>query len=361
MIKNHQPKTVLVGLSGGIDSAVAAKLLLAAGFDVFGIHLHLWQENKKIIRTREAQVKKVAQQIGIPLLIIDAQKDFQKYVVKYFLQELKCGLTPNPCVECNYYVKFRLLNDLAHQLEADYIATGHYAKKIAAYHKMPNGTKKPIFKILKAKDKNKDQSYFLWRLNQKLLQKIIFPLGDFTKEEVQIMARKWHLDFKKITESQDLCFVNDLEKFIHQSLKPRSGPIIDATNHQIIGQHKGLAFYTIGQRRHIHLPAAEPYYVVDKNPQKNILYVATASRLKYFQTDKVILKKINFIGPKPNLPLDCEVKLRYRTKPLKAQLIHQKFYALRLQKPVFGITPGQSAVFYHRQELIGGGIIKNNF
>jgi len=358
MMKNTQSKTVLVGLSGGIDSAVAAQLLLNAHFNVIGVHLRLWQESKNNIQQRETQVKKIARQIGIPLLLLDAQKDFQKYVVQYFLDELKSGATPNPCVECNHYVKFRLLNNLAQALQADYIATGHYAKKMMANQSLLPKRKTKIFKIIKAKDKNKDQSYFLWRLNQKLLQKIIFPLGDFTKEEVKIMAQKWRLNFKNTTESQDLCFVNNLDCFIQKLIKPQPGPIINATNNQILGKHKGLAFYTIGQRKHIHIPAAEPYYVVKKDSQKNILFIAPASQIKHFQQKIIILKKVNFIRQKPRLPFGCEVKLRYRSKILKARLYFRKFYYLQLQKPIFGVTPGQSAVFYHRQELIGGGIIK---
>ncbi|MFA4990857.1 MAG: tRNA 2-thiouridine(34) synthase MnmA [Candidatus Paceibacterota bacterium] len=358
MIKNTSPKTVIVGLSGGLDSAITAKLLSMANFHVIGVYLRLWQESKKIIQQRETQVKKIARQIGIPLLLLDAQKDFQKYVVQYFLDELKSGATPNPCVECNYYVKFRLLNNLAQALPADYIATGHYAKKVVVNQSLLPERKTKIFKIIKAKDKNKDQSYFLWHLNQKLLQKIIFPLGDFTKEEVKIMAQKWRLNFKNITESQDLCFINDLDCFIQKLVKPQPGPIINAISNQVLGEHQGLAFYTIGQRKYIHIPAAEPYYVVKKDLRKNILFIAPASQIKHFQQQIITLKKVNFIRQKPKLPFECEVKLRYRSKPLKAKLYFHKFYYLQLQKPIFGVTPGQSAVFYHRQELIGGGIIK---
>jgi len=358
MLKNDnfssKTKSVLIGLSGGIDSAVAAKLLMLAGFNVWGVYLHLWHENKKIILKRERQVKGVAQKIGLPhLMIVDAEDLFKKYVIDYFVNELKNGRTPNPCVECNYYIKFKILSDLAQKLGFSYIATGHYAKII----KKKIGFKE-FYKIVRAKDKNKDQSYFLWQLNQKQLKKIIFPLGDFDKQEVKKMARIWNLNFEKIKESEDICFTNDLEKFIKNNLEIKEGLIVEACSNKILGKHAGLPLYTLGQRRNIKIPNVEPYYVIKKDIKNNKLIVVASSRKKLLTQKIVCLNKVNFVSEKPRLPLNCQVKLRYRADLIPATLYFKNSYYLSLKKKVFAPTPGQSAVFYKRNELIGGGVIK---
>jgi tRNA-specific 2-thiouridylase len=355
MIKNDsfKPKTVLIGLSGGVDSAVAAKLLMMAGFNVYGVYLRLWHENKTITQKREKLAKQTAQKIGLSnLIIVDAENIFKKYVIEYFINELKSGRTPNPCVQCNHYIKFKIFYDLAKNLDIDYIATGHYAKIIK------KNNPKEIYKIIKAKDKNKDQTYFLWSLNQKLLKKIIFPLGDFTKEEVKKMAEIWHLNFEKIKESEDICFTNNLEKFIKKNIPLKNGLIIDATSNKVLRQHQGLPLYTLGQRKNICFSNKEPYYVIKKDSKKNILIVAPRSQKNLFTEKIVWLTKINFVEIKPKTPFPCQVKLRYRSELIPATLCFKKSYYLLLKKNYFIPTPGQSAVFYKNNELIGGGIIK---
>ncbi|MGB9847652.1 MAG: tRNA 2-thiouridine(34) synthase MnmA [Minisyncoccia bacterium] len=352
MEKNNQKKLkVVVGLSGGIDSAVAAKLLQEKDFDVVGVHLKLWNEKKDILKKREELVKKITKKLKIPLIIVNAQQEFLNYTIKQFLNELKRGRTPNPCVDCNYFVKFSLLDKIAKKIKAKYLATGHYARI-----KKENG----IFYLLKGKDNEKDQSYFLWRLNQKLLKKIIFPLGEFQKNEVKKMAEFWGLNFKKnYSESQDLCFVNNLEKFIEQKLKKQTGAIIDLTTNKIIGKHPGVYFFTIGQRKNIRVPGPEPYYVIKKDAKKNLLFVAPASAKKSFQNNYCQLEKVNFILPQIKLPLRCGVKIRYKTKMLPATLYKKDgAYFLQFKKPVQFLTPGQSAVFYQKDKVIGGGVIK---
>jgi len=348
-------KTVLVGLSGGIDSATAAKLLKQVGFNVIGIHLRLWHEKPSVLKEREDLVKGVAQKIQIPLIIYNAQKEFKKYVIDYFLKELKNGRTPNPCIDCNYFIKFKILSQLASKLKADYIATGHYAriKKIKKNNKV-------IYELLKGKDKNKDQSYFLWRLNQNILRKTIFPLGEFKKEEVKKMADFWQIKItKSIKESQNLCFTNDLEKFILKNFKTHKGAIIDLTKNKKVGEHLGIYFYTIGQRKNIRVPYKEPYYVVKKDKKTNQLFIAPASKKEFFQSNEIELERINFVSHKPKLPLKCEVKIRYRSQFIKAILFQKyKKYHLKILKLVSFVTPGQSAVFYQKEKLIGGGVIK---
>ncbi len=358
MLKNDnfssKARSVLIGLSGGIDSTVAAKLLMLAGFNVWGIYLHLWHEDKKIILKRERQAKSAAQKIGLShLMIIDAENLFKKYVINYFINELKNGKTPNPCVECNYYIKFKILYDLAQKLGFSYTATGHYAKII----KEEIGLKE-FYKIVRAKDKNKDQSYFLWRLKQKQLKKIIFPLGDFDKQEVKKMAQIWNFNFEKIKESEDVCFTNDLEKFIKDNIEAKEGLIVESCSNKILGKHAGLPLYTLGQRRNIKIPNVEPYYVIKKDVKNNKLIVATSSKKNLLTQKIVYLNKVNFVSEKPRLPFNCQVKLRYRADLIPATLCFKNSYYLSLKKKVFAPTPGQSAVFYKRNELIGGGVIK---
>ena len=354
MIKTSS-KTVLIGLSGGVDSATAAKLLKEAGFNVIGVHLKLWNEKLSVLKEREGLVKKVAQKIEVPLIIYNAQKEFKKYVIDYFLKELKNGRTPNPCIDCNYFVKFKALSQLASKLKAQYIATGHYARI-----KKTKQNGKIIYELLRGKDKNKDQSYFLWRLNQNILRKTIFPLAEFKKEEVKKMADFWQIKFTKpVKESQNLCFTNDLEKFIFKNLKTQKGAIFDLTQNKKVGEHLGIYFYTIGQRKNIRIPYKEPYYVVKKDKKTNQLFIAPASKKEFFQTDEIKLERVNFVSFKPKLPLKCEVKIRYRSEFLKAILYQKnKKYYLKFLKPALFVTPGQSAVFYQKEKLIGGGVIK---
>ncbi len=342
---------VVVGLSGGVDSAVAAKLLQEKGFKVFGVHLQLWHEKKSVLQKRKLLTKEIARKLKIPLIIVNAEKEFKKYTINSFLDGLKNGVTPNPCVDCNYYVKFRLLNQIASKLKAQYLATGHYARI-----KKENG----VYYLLKGKDKNKDQSYFLWQLNQKLLKKIIFPLGEFKKEEVKKMVRFWGLNLKKETnESQNLCFVDDVKKFIIKKLKSQRGLIIDATTNKPIGFHPGIYFYTLGQRKDIRIPYQEPYYVLKKDAKKNLLLVIPASRKHLAAKKECQLVKINFVLPKMKLPLQCEVKTRYRSEAVPAIFRKKKgSYYLIFLKPSLFPTPGQSAVFYQKDKLLGGGVIK---
>lgn len=349
--KNGKNLKVVIGLSGGIDSAVAAKLLKESGFEVVGVHLKLWHEKKEILKKRELLVKKIAKKLDIPLIIVNAQKIFLNYTINQFLKELRRGRTPNPCIDCNYYVKFEALAKIANRIKAQFLATGHYAR-------IKN--EKGVFYLLKGKDKNKDQSYFLWRLNQKLLKRIIFPLGEFQKDEVKKMAEFWGLNLKKnYSESQDLCFANNLERFIEKRLKRRDGVIIDVTKNKIIGEHPGIHFFTIGQRKNIRIPGPEPYYVIKKNSKKNLLFVAPFSAKKFFQNNQCELEKVNFVIYKIKLPLSCLVKIRYRTRPLSATLLKRNGkYLLCFKKPAEFLTPGQSAVFYQKEKLIGGGVIK---
>jgi len=323
-------KKVIVALSGGVDSAVAAALLKKQGYQVAGVFLKLWPS------FNEKQAQRVAKKLGIEFRVLNLRKEFKKKVVDYFLKNYKLGLTPNPCVVCNKEIKFGLLFK---EIKADYIATGHYAR-------FQRG------KLLMAKDKNKDQSYFLWKLNQKILRRALFPIGDYAKSEVRKLARKFKLPVLDVPESQEICFIQtNIADFLKKYLKTKSGRIVDREG-RVLGEHQGLWFYTIGERKGIGI-AGGPYYVLDKDVKKNILVVTKNENDLYKKA--LIVKNINWISGKcPRFPLKIKAKIRYRHNPAPAVIQRNRII---FDKPQRAITPGQSVVFYRGQELLGGGII----
>jgi len=352
-------KKVICAMSGGVDSSVAAALLKRAGFEVVGVFMKFWSEpaknslvgawNRCCSPEAEKRARQVAANLNIPFYVFNFEKEFKKRIVNYFLKEYKAGLTPNPCVVCNKEIKFGLLLEKALALNADYVATGHYARL---------QKKKDDIHLLKGKDKEKDQSYFLWQLNQKQLKYTLFPIGDYTKTQVRNLAKKLKLPVFKTPESQEICFIQTtINDFLARHIKQKSGKIVD-TKGKILGYHQGLTFYTIGQRKGIKLSGG-PFYVLDKNLKKNLLII-TRNEKDLFKKE-LIAKKVNWIsGKKPKLPLKIKAKIRYRytaastmiTKTLNPKTYHLKFNWLQR-----AITPGQSVVFYKGQELLGGGII----
>jgi len=357
-------RRVVVAMSGGVDSSVAATLLKRAGFDVVGIMMKFWRspelaegkegENRCCSVESEKLARLVAKEIGIPFYVLNVEKEFKKKVVDYFLEEYKKGNTPNPCVVCNKEIKFGLLVEKALKLGAEFLATGHYAQ-----------TKDG--RLFKGEDKEKDQSYFLWQLSQKQLVHVLFPVGGYTKPEVRKMAKKFKLPTAETPESQEVCFVSGtINEFLKKYFQPKAGApraqktkpgkIVDITN-KILGKHNGLWFYTIGQRRGLEILQG-PYYVVDKNFRENVLIVSKNE--KDLDKKELIVKSVNWIsGKEPKWPLKIKVKIRYRTKEADATIYKLPVTGYRLQflKPQRAITPGQSAVFYKGEELLGGGII----
>lgn len=343
--KNAQK--IIVAMSGGVDSSVAAALLKRAGFEVIGVFMKLvdvprFREGKKVAR-------EVAKNLKIPFLVLDLRKEFKKRIINEFLKEYRTGRTPNPCVICNREIKFNFLFKKARKLNANYVATGHYAQ-------LKQG------KLLRGKDKEKDQSYFLWQLNQKQLKHILFPVGDHTKAQVRKLAKKFKLPVFTVPESMEICFIQtpslrSVNDFLARHIKQKSGKIVD-TKGKIIGQHQGLAFYTIGQRKGIRLSGG-PYWVLDKNIKKNLLIV-TRNENDLFKKE-LIAKKVNWIsGKKPKLPLKIKAKIRYRhtaASTIITKTLSPKTYHLKFNRPQRAITPGQSVVFYKGQEVLGGGII----
>ncbi len=345
-------------MSGGTDSSVTTALLKKKGSDVIGIFMKFWsppQKNGLIGKGNrccspeaEKRARKIADLLNIPFYVLDLKKQFKKRIVDRFLKEYQKGRTPNPCVVCNKEIKFGLLLKQSLKLEADFLATGHYAR---------NQKKEDGFHLFKGRDKNKDQSYFLWQLDQKQLSKILFPLGEHTKKEVKSLAKKFNLPVSGIQESQEVCFVpKSTEKFLKRHLALEPGKIIDDTGKEL-GTHQGLALYTIGQRKRIKLPGG-PFYVYYKDPKKNILKV-TKNEKKLYQKEFQV-ENINWVlEVPPKLPQKAEAKIRYRHKASVVIIHHLGKNTLHLvfKKPQRAITPGQSAVFYKEKELLGGGII----
>ncbi len=336
-------------MSGGVDSSVAAALLCAGGFDVTGVFMKFWKDgqagkNRCCSAESEKLARLTAKKIGIPFYVVNAEKEFKKKVVDYFLNEYKKGRTPNPCVVCNKEIKFGFLLEKAFSLGADYIATGHYAN-------IKDG------RLLKGKDKQKDQSYFLCQLDQKQISRILFPVGNYTKPQVRALAKKFGLPSAKTEESQEICFVQHATNdFLKKYLKTKPGKITDKAG-KILGRHNGLWFYTIGQRRGLGVNQG-PYFVVSKDFKKNIL--AVSKNKKDLLSREFTAEKVNWVfGREPKTPAKAEVKIRYRHKPAKAVIakIQKGKYKISFEKPQLAVTPGQSAVFYRGKELLGGGAI----
>jgi tRNA-specific 2-thiouridylase len=336
------PKKVICAMSGGVDSSVAAALLNKQGFDVIGCWLKLWPERNFSNRAQET-VKKITLKLGIPFLVFDFSREFKKKVVDYFLTEYQKGRTPNPCVKCNKEIKFGIFFKKALASGADYIASGHFAR-------IKNK------KLLTARDKKKDQSYFLYNLTQKQLEKILFPIGDYSKSEVKELAKDFKIAGLVRPESKDICFLKGRHQdFLKKYLKLKPGPILN-TSGKRIGRHQGLSLYTIGQRKEIEVPGALPYYVLKLNFKNNTLIVTDDEKDLYKK--ELIAEKVNWIsGKAPKLPLKIKAKIRY-LHPVSSAVIKSHEYKIVFSKPQRAITPGQSIVFYRGQELLGGGIIR---
>lgn len=367
-------KKVVIMMSGGVDSSVAAILLKKQGYECVGVHLRLWSNAPRAkFKENTAHLSQICRKLKIPLIVLNVAKKFKKEIIDYFMNEYCSGRTPNPCVKCNKRIKFRELLKISRKLKADFIATGHYAKKT------PRG-------LEIAKDKEKDQSYFLYDLTPEMLKHAIFPLGNLTKSEVRKIAEE--AGFKSLNkkkESQDLCFVPNgfyadfLKKYLTRAglrsnlhSRLQSGPIKDSNNEKI-GTHNGIALYTIGQRKNLGISGQKtPLYITKIDKKSNTIFVGPESDLF---SKKMTVKNLNFVSckmPKTasvrvnkfaayavNKFAACAVKIRYRAKAVPAKIKIKKLYAeVIFSKPQRAITPGQSAVFYKGNLVIGGGIIK---
>ena len=353
--------TVLVAVSGGVDSSVVAAMLAEQGYPIIGVMMHLWSEagkecqNKCCTPQSMEEARKSAQTIGYPFHVIDAAEIFRERIVQYFLEGYGQGKTPNPCVICNKDIKWGLLFDKVQEFGAEYLATGHYVRL------EKSGDEK--IKVFRAKDLQKDQSYVMCMLQQTQLEKTLFPLGNYLKTEVRDLARSYGLPMAEKKDSQDLCFVSDdsYREFLLRNAPEVAvpGSIMDRFGNKL-GEHQGLAFYTIGQRKRIGIAAAEPLYVLEKNSKENILVVGSAGDLVQ---KSILVKDVNWIsGEIPEKSIEANVKIRYKADFQNATVIpitnHK--YKIECNKPVRDATPGQFAVFYDGDELLGGGEIEKS-
>jgi tRNA-specific 2-thiouridylase len=347
-------------MSGGVDSSTAAALLVEQGYDVTGLMLHLWSEpgqgadNRCCTPEAVEDARRVARALGIPFHLLNGARRFRKHVVDYFICEYARGHTPNPCLACNRHIKFGYLLNMALSLDVEYLATGHYARVRQADGK---------HQLLRGIDPDKDQSYVLHMLGQQHLQHVLFPLGKYTKPQVRAMAKEYGLPVADKQESQDICFVRDqdyrrfLRTYAPEAVRP--GPILDIAG-QEIGQHQGLPFYTIGQRRGLGIARPQPLYVLAIDAARNALMVGPASQLG---RRSLKVRNVRFVaGAPPPFPASVTVKIRYTGNEVGATLYPGDEASIRitLEEPLRDVTPGQGAVFYQGEIVLGGGIITDD-
>ncbi len=370
-------KTVFAAMSGGVDSSVAAALMKKAGFSVVGVFMKPWSpttvSSDCLWKEDREDALRVAAKLDIPFLTWDLSKEYEKHVARYMIEGYKKGITPNPDVMCNKFIKFGVFLEKALKLGADYIATGHYVRLNTASESARRTTPARLdYKLLKAKDLNKDQSYFLYNLTQEQLKYCLFPIGDWTKNEVRKMAKKFGLLNWDKKDSQGVCFVGPLRvvEFLKKYIKPKRGLVLRRNNGKILGEHDGVWFYTIGQRHGFNLAVGEPHYVVGKDIRKNILYVdrgpsmrsigTSTSKFKSQNYDsKLKITEFNLINGHKKLPLNCKVKTRYRQRDLNCTILENGSdkALIEIKEKNIPIAPGQAAVFYKGEEMLGGGII----
>lgn len=352
-------KRVVLGMSGGVDSSVAAVLLKEQGYEVIGVFMKNWDEEDEngVCMADEdyKDVVAVAEQLNIPYYSINFVKEYWERVFQYFLSEYRLARTPNPDVMCNKEIKFKAFLEYAEKLGADYIATGHYARLIED----ENGQKI----MLKGVDDNKDQTYFLSGLTQKQLEKVLFPLGEYQKSEIREIAQKYDLKTASKKDSTGICFIGErnFNEFLSKYLPAQKGDIVDIDGKKL-GTHNGLMYYTIGQRKGIGLGnskdgTGEPYFVVDKKLETNELIVAQGDD-KLLYSKALIANNFNFINP-IEFPFECGVKFRYRQKDVKGIItkINDDEYRIDFEEPQRAVTLGQIAVIYKGDICLGGGTI----
>ncbi len=336
---------VAVALSGGVDSAAAALLLKEAAYEVIGIHMRLRESSRFDYQAHQAE--NICRILGIPYHQVDLQKEFESCVVDYFCQEYQQGRTPNPCVACNQRVKFGLLLDKALSLGADYLATGHYAR---VEHSRGE------HRLLKAAEISRDQSYFLYTLTQEKLGHVLFPLGEHSRDEAKQMVKQAELP-TAARSSQDICFISQKNygAFLSQRFSTLPGDIVD-TQGKKLGQHRGIAFYTIGQRHGLGLASGQPLYVIRIEPESNRIVLGHEKEL---YSQKLTVRKLHWISGKvPREPITARAKIRYKSKETEAILFFRNDSVdVHFTQPQKAVTPGQAVVFYNLDEVLGGGII----
>lgn len=343
---------VAVGLSGGVDSAVSAHLLKEQGYDVTGIYMQCWDSREDGCSADEDRVDalKVATHLDIPFKYLNFVDEYKKRVIDYFYSEYQKGRTPNPDVMCNKEIKFGMFLDWAMKKGFDYVATGHYAGVEESDGK---------YNLLKGLDNSKDQSYFLYLLNQGQLSKTIFPLGEITKTEVRQLAKDRDLHNSDKPDSVGICFIGevDIKEFLKDKIETKPGMVVNK-NGEVIGDHDGIQFYTVGQRHGFRVTTyhAIPLYVIGKNVDKNELIVGYAKEGEVKEFD---VNELHWINAKPEDTFECDVRIRHLGELYPAKItLSDSGASVNLENPTFGVAPGQSAVFYNGRVVLGGGVIQ---
>ncbi len=354
-------KKVVIGMSGGVDSSVAAIILKKEGYEVIGLFMRNWDStinndylgnpnlDNNICPQEEDynDAKAVCDKIGIPLYRVDFVKEYWDYVFTYFLDELKKGRTPNPDIMCNKYIKFDYFIKKAKELGADYIATGHYARIKDGY-------------LLRGVDDNKDQTYFLSQLSHEQLENVLFPVGDLVKSEVRKIAEEYDLITAKKKDSTGICFIGErnFKQFLKNYLPNQPGDVIDIDTGKKVGEHIGLMYYTIGQRKGLDIGGfKDKMFVVGKDLNKNVLYISFGEDTKYLISNSCVIDTVNFNCS--DRPTSCTAKFRYRQKdyPVTLEYLDNGEIIVSYDN-VKSVTPGQACVFYNGEKCLGGGIIK---
>lgn len=345
-------KKVFVGMSGGVDSSVTAALLKEQGYDVTGVYMKNWSKDLPGFpcpwKEDYQDAKRVAVQLGIDFKMFDFEKDYFDLVVQYVLDGFKAGITPNPDIMCNQEIKFKLFLDVATRQGADMIATGHYARTVKGQLRM-------------AKDTNKDQTYFLYRVTEEALNKTLFPLGEYTKPEVRVLAKKMKLATAAKKESMGICFVGKvgIKEFLQQYITTKPGAIINQKG-ETVGEHDGAIFYTIGQRHGLDVGGGMPYYVVGKDMNKNEVYVTNQIDDKRLWSKEFSITSTHWINDEPTKKEKLMVRTRHRAVLIPVTVLESRTagnYSLILKDDIRALTPGQSAVLYQDGVCLGGGII----
>ena len=347
-------KRVVVAMSGGVDSSVAAGLLLAEGYQVIGATLHLWddnsQESSEQIQERYADALTICEQLGIEHRMLDHRDQFSEIVIAEFLSEYLQGRTPNPCVLCNREIKWRLMMKLVEELDADYLATGHYAGL-----QNRNG----LMRLTKARHNAKDQSYMLWNLPASALGSTLFPLGELTKEETRQQAARMKLTVEDKAESQDICFIpdGDYGEFLQRAFPEQMD---DVQPGKILGNHRGIPYYTVGQRKGLGIALGSPRYVSNIDPETNAITITAGEGL--FRR-KLKAERVNWLTEIPTRPFRATARIRYHDPGENCQVIPltENSMTVEFDQPRRAITPGQSVVVYDNDVVVGGGIIGESF
>ncbi len=361
---NNSSKKVIVGISGGVDSSVCAWLLKQKGFVVEGLFMKNWEQDDTDAYCAAADdladAEAICQQLGIVLHTVNFAQAYWDNVFTYFLDAYQKGRTPNPDVLCNKQIKFNLFFQHALELGADYIATGHYARV-----KQTNGD----FKLTKAKDRDKDQTYFLHAINPDILSKVLFPVGDYLKSEIRQLAKEQGLVTYDKKDSTGICFIGErrFKTFLQQYMLAKPGNIVDVFG-ELVGNHDGLMFYTIGQRQGLKIGGQrnaeeKPWYVIEKDIEQNQLVVAQGSNHPRLYSNGLICQDMNWLEKhQPNLPLNCHSRIRHR-QPEQACLLSRPDrdgrYTVMFSEPQRAVTPGQYIVFYQQNICIGGAVIED--